>query len=245
MSSYYEATSTGAVAESDPKTLLYNRQQYDSGFSDTFSSIPLQAVSSSFTSVPPAPPHLIGGMMEDVENSDSGICDDVVEIDRAVAGVQRKQVSSTPMEVDSGPVVSKMTSRGSASGSRSPVSKAKRAHNVIGPRIPKKTVHGPFSVSSSTLKTVSARSASPKSVYTTEPHSSTHVFSSAPFTNKENQGPSSMPAMRSGSPLTCSNFRSLNVDNRVPPIGQNVSIDIFQLREYMNFFLPDTKEGDT
>lgn len=240
MNRCYETSST---AGSDPKTPP-TYKQYDSGFSDTFSSIPspLQTVfadSATYTSVPPAPPHLLLGGMEDVENSDSGITMDDVETDHCV---QREQVLSpaqpTLMEV------SKVSSRGS--GTRSPVSKAKRP----GPRLPKKTYQSAFTLppaSSSTVKTVTARSASPKSVYSgTEPYSSTRTFSIAPLTNKENQGPSTMPALRSSSPLTCNNFQSLNTDNRVPPISHGmVPIDIYQLREYMNFFLPDTKEGDT
>lgn len=223
MNSYYYKTSSG----SDPKTPQL--QTCDSGFSDTFSSIPLQTVfadSGTYTSVPPAPPHLLLGGMEDVENSDSGITVDDVETDRCVQ-------QHAPMEVES-----KVTSRGS--GTRSPVSKAKRH----APRLPKKTYQGTFTSSpASSVQTVSARSSSPTSVYTgTEPHLSTRTYSAAPFVNKENQGPSTMPALRSSSPLTCNNFQSLNTDNRVPPIGH---IDIFQLRDYMNFFLPDTKEGDT
>jgi hypothetical protein len=68
---------------------------------------------------------------------------------------------------------------------------------------------------------------------------------STPFTiNKENQGPSTLPAMRSSSPLTCRNFQSLDM-SRVPPIVPNTGLDIHHLKDYMNFFLPDTKEGDT
>lgn len=257
-------TSRSDVLPGDPKA-YYGKQRYDSGrldsgFSEVCTSMPLQSVlSDSYSGVsgPPAQPHLI---MEDVEDSDSGIVDDTVEKD-CIATFHRKQVKmpssvmESPMEVDQDSSKSVKASRlAVSSGPRSPVSKAKRAHI---PRIPKKTVHGTFTTpSSSSSKTVSARSASPKSIYTTEPHSSissssisasSAPFSDTPFTiNKENQGgPSTMPAMpRSSSPLTCSNYRSLPME-RVPPIVQGTGLDLYHLREYMNFFLPDTKEGDT
>lgn len=242
MSNFYDANSSAVGDARAYGKQQYVKQQYDSGldsgFSDTFSSIPPHSVFSEsankFSSVPspPAPPHLI--LMEDVEDSDSGITvDDAVEIEKDCACTfQRKQQT-----MDVGHQSSSVASRGS--GSRSP--KAKR------PRFPRKTVHGPFSTtssSSSTIHTVSARSSSPKSVYITEPHSSTQTFSTAPFTlNKENQGPSTLPAMRSSSPLARNNFQSLN--ERVPPIGANTGYEVYHFREYMNFFLPDTKEGDT
>lgn len=240
MNRYYQTSPEAGLDLKTPQS-----RGYDSGFSDTFSSIPLQTVfadSPAYTSVPPAPPHLLLGQegMEDVENGDSGITVDEVEKDHCVPRDQvvavQEASSHASMEVES----TKVTSRGS--GSRSPVSKAKRH----APRLPKRTYQSAFTLtttSGSSVKTVTTRSASPKSVYTgTEPHSSTQT---APFVNKENQGPSTMSALRSSSPLTCNNFQSLNTDNRVPPIGHHVPIDIYQLRDYMNFFLQDTKEGDT
>ena len=63
------------------------------------------------------------------------------------------------------------------------------------------------------------------------------------------QGPYSLPAPRSSSPLTHSNmnnFQSLNVNvlsaDRVPGV---VPLDISQLQDYMGLFLPDSKDGDT
>ena len=242
------------------KTQDYRRQEFDSGFGD-LSSIQTTAAAATtpYTSIPPGPtpPNLI----VDVENGDSGITLDDAETD-CVATVQhhRRQQQQrrqqqhhqrklapagvVPMEVDETP---KLISRGS--GSSSPVS-YQRAKKSAAPRLPKKTLHSSTSASS----TVSAphRSASPKSVYTSELHTSTSISPSpaavlpgaVPY-NKENQGPSSLPFMRSGSPLTCNNSQSLNLPERVPPIGQGMSSDVFQLRDYLNFFLPDTKEGDT
>lgn len=243
------------------KSRDYNRrQEFDSGFSD------LSSTTTSYTSVPPGPtpPNLI----VDVENGDSGITLDDAETD-CVATVQHRRqqhhhhdqqqrqrrqqqrklapAGVAPMEVDETP---KLVSRGS--GSTSPVS-YQRARKSAAPRLPKKTIHSSSS-GATTSSTVSAphRSASPKSVYTSELHTSTFSTSPSPAPaaaavpyNKENQGPSSLPFMRSGSPLTCNNFQSLNLPERVPPIGQGMSSDVFQLRDYLNFFLPDTKEGDT
>ena len=259
MSNFYANTTSRSamMPGEDPKA--YGKQQYDSGrldsgFSEVCNSMPLQSLlTDAYSSVsgPPPPPQLI---MADVEDSDSGITVDDAEKD-CISTYHHKQPAlistESPMDVDQDSSKSVKASRLLVSpGPRSPVSKAKRAHI---PRIPKKTVHGTFTTpSTSNSRTVSARSASPKSVYTTEPHSSTSTssssapFSAAPFTiNKENQGPSTLPAMpRSNSPLTCSNYRSLPVE-RVPPIVSTTGLDLYHLREYMNFFLPDTKEGDT
>lgn len=218
-------------------------KQFDSGFSDTsLFSMPMQveADSAIYTGAPPPPKLIVGKELMDAENGDSGINMEE-DCEKDCISTFKPQVQTqipptvTAMEVDGNEL---QKSR------RSPVF-AKKI-----PRVPKRTLPGSSSVStvnSGIMRTVSAphRASSPKSVYS-ESHSTPHTYCT-PFMNKENlQGPYSLPAVRSSSPLTCNmnNFQSLNVveHHRVPPM---VPVDIHQLQDYMDLFLPDGKDGDT
>ena len=256
---YYKADSSVGRDRLEAKD--YGKQQrYDSGIdSGNFcDSLPMQVESEGVTSYSghsfgrPAPPNLI----VDIENGDSGINmgdDDDVEKDCiSTVVVPRQPVQSMDVDIQ--------RSRSSKVAPRSPPSLTKPPTKRPAPRLPKKTISAATFASSSSnsrhdIQTVSApqRSPSPRSVFTQRyPALSTHTTTTQstattrPFTtNKENHGRgpySSMPAIRSASPLTCNNYQSLDMD-RVPPTG--VSIDIYQLQEYMSFFLPDTKDGDT
>lgn len=266
MSSRYSYQPDHSAAGSQKSPGLY---EFDSGFADTFSSIP------------PAPPSLI--YPGDVENGDSGInMDDNVDMEPERDCVKTHGTMQTtpdvPMEFED---ATKLLARGSCS--RPPAANT-HVHTVtrstkrpVGPRVirvPKKTMStsstSTHSITNSHVRNVTfppqqrssrPRSTSPRSAphpststttttITTGPSSTTHTYtySHPPFTtDKENQGPSTMPVLRSNSPLTCNNnnFRSLQNVDRVPPMSVNASIDIYQLREYMAYFLPDTKEGDT
>lgn len=250
-SRYYSRDVTSSHGASHYKTSSpsYSKKQFDSGFSDTFISMPMQVEADSATyvsSVPPPRPNL----MVDAENGDSGINmgEDDTEKDcpcTTFRGQSRTQIPDpvVPMEVDGYGELKSTSIIPSRSSSRSPISVRGKRSGV--PRIPKRT--GPSSIAPSAsdiMRTVSAplRPTSPRSVYSESRSPRTY---SAPFTNKENRGPVSLPAVRSSSPLTCNNYQSLSVLDRVPPMGTVVPLDIHQLREYMGYFLPDTKDGDT
>lgn len=232
--------------------------RFDSGFSDSsFFSMPMQVEPDSAiynsnisTSTGPPRPSLRGGgsasgTVVDAENGDSGINMGEDDTERDCIGTAFHRIQTqippsniTPMEVDGKKVIA------SRSSTRSPPAGA-----VKKPRVPRRTVAFPTSGSGSSsggsVRTVSAphRANSPRSVFT-DSHSTPHTYT-APFTNKENHGPYSLPVARSSSPLTCNNFQSLNVVERVPPIAPIVPLDISQLQDYMNLFLPDDKDGDT
>ena len=248
----------GADSSNDLKGMGYSQHQArcDSGIdSGTFcDSLQVEAHSAttfsglSLTTGRPVPPDLIlppgGGI--DVENRDSGITiddeDDDVERDCG-STIKIQQPPVVPMDTE--PVKMNLTAP-----SRSPPALAKPVAKRHAPRLPRRTVTpSAFTISSGShgVKTVAApqRTQSPRSVFiqkhpSPSTHPTTHTTAADPF--KENRGPFSLPPMRSTSPLTCNNFSSLNPE-RVPSDG--VSIDIYQLREYMSFFLPDNKDGDT
>ena len=254
-SRYYEAGSP--IGRDSLKGPAYGKQQeFDSGIdSTTFcETLPMQVeadsarYSSGVLSGRPKPPELMGrGGPVDFENGDSGVImgeEDEDDLERDCVSTHPKMGpvhTQVPMEIDT-TSVRKVIPR---SANRSPPAPATKRPV---PRLPKRTVPTSSFTSSVTnhgVRTVTApqRSPSPRSVFSQRyhPSPSTHT-TTLPTHDKENYGPYSLPAVRSTSPLTCNNFRSLNPE-RVPTPG--VSIDIYQLREYMSFFLPDTKDGDT
>lgn len=235
------------------------QQEFDSGFdSNNFcESLPMQVeadsgcYSNTVFSTRPEPPKLMGaaGAPVDTENGDSGVMmgedddDDDVERDCISTHAKMGPVQTQPMDVDTTSIKKAVIPAPSRNANRSPPT-VRPAAKRPAPRIPKRTV--PTSsftssvVSNQGVRTVTApqRSPSPRSVF-----SQRHPSPSARTTStidKENYGPYSLQPVRSTSPLTC-NFHSLN--ERVPTSG--VSIDIYQLRECMSFFLPDSKDGDT
>jgi len=225
--------------------------KFDSGISDCFVSIPEpESCSNAYNSQrderPPPPALLLGDCLVDTENGDSGINmgDEDTERDcpaRTYKGQMKpfaSQPDAEPMELDDHPVSRKnvVTPR---SSSRSPPAQLPKPKKPV-PRFPKKTT--PFttaSTSSNTTVSVRTTPALPQ-----RPTVERSQGCSQPTANKENQGFASLPAMRCSSPLTCNNYKSLNVSDahRVPPL---VTMDIHQLHEYMSYFLPDTKDGDT
>ncbi len=221
------------------------RQQCDSGLG-SLQSMPVQADCGTYNEAPPRPKLMV---LEDAENGDSGINmnDDDTERDcintihqdipsrvpipepktatRDVVPPKNVSTVVTPLE----PLV--------------PVQVYKQKKG--GPRIPKRTVTGPPTVSNHSVRTVTAphRSTSPKTVYS-QSHSAPHMYQNPIVANVRHQGGHcSMPTPSNSSPLTCNNFHSLNLD-RVPPVMSEFSLDIRQLKQYMDSFLPD-KEGDT
>lgn len=228
-----------------------SESRFDSGFSDTFSSMPMQVEPATYSSGAPPPPKLILDA-ENAENGDSGINmgEDDTETDCSKTHLRGEVQPQIPTEI-----VAELQGQGQGVGKfpsrRSPTLVQEKAKKPHVPRLARRTLPSSFVTQANNVRTVLAphRSTSPKSVYT-ESHSAPHTSSHSsmrplPATNKENKGPFSLPPARSSSPLTCNNFQSLNQD-RVPPIGgRSVSIDIYQLREYMSFFLPDRDDGDT
>ena len=242
MNSRYSYQPDLSAAGSQKSPGLYGRQQFDSGFSDTFQSMP-------------APPSLI--YPGDVENGDSGINmdqDDMEPEKDCIVTHRAVQTQAVPMEIELEDAT-KLIARGSCSRPPVPAHTVIRSKRPVGPRVPKKTMatsSSTHSITSSHVRNVTVppqRSTSPRtSPRNSQRPTSTHTYTAPPFTtDKENQGPSTMPVLHSSSPLTCNNnnFRSLQNVDRVPPMSANASIDIYQLREYMAYFLPDTKEGDT
>lgn len=181
----------------------------------------------------------------DAENSDSGIImEEDAEKDCGVVLKGQLQIQApAPSEVSSSEGLKNLRN-----STRSPVLNSAPAKKI--PRMPKKSFPGSSSSSVSRNRTPSPRTihsegnrpSSPRTVYSEPDPLPPAYTTSAPY-NKENMY--SMPAMRSNSPLTCNmsqNFRSLQVanSNRVPPV-----MDIHQLQEYMELFLPNNKDGDT
>lgn len=248
-SRYYQVANS-AIGRGDyqkPELKTPSPVYIDSGFSDTFFSMPMQveADSATYTGAPPPPQLIVGrgpcsSAVLDAENGDSGITADMSEDDTEKdCGVTFKgqtRTRATPMEVD--------VNEGLKSLRSSTISPPVPSHSTAKkfPRLAKRMLPGSSStsiVSSGVMRTAAPhRASSPKTVY-----SQSHTTPHTSFFNKENlQGPYSLPAPRSNSPLTCNmnNFHSMGAVDRVPPV-----IDLYRLQDHMYLFLPDGKDGDT
>lgn len=229
--------------------------QFDSGFGDLHFSLPIQAESGrGLDDGPPRPKLLLGqNSIEDVENGDSGIHmeeDDADERD-CIATITSRQPMVTD-KIDRPGKISVPASTTDGGSTSMSVVTHKNSFKT-GPRIPKRSVSSGSNGNSNThtSRTIIPRSASPKnqSSHRTNNLSNTaafqHISPLSSGQDKENNGPSSMPVIHNSNPLTCNNFHSLPVERVPPVVPNNVSIDIYQLRQYLGLFLPDNKEGDT
>ena len=227
-------------ADRNSKISAGGRQQFDSGFSETFVSIPMQVGTNSvgYDGGPPRPKLMGQDSLEDFENGDSGYMEDDSDIQKDCINTCHRPV---PSQVSTASTATKVSPSQTTTAIQDPPLEPSVTLHVKpkknAPRIPKRTVVASHSVSNSSVRTVTARSVSPKSVYS-ESHTTPRTHSTSLLT--ETHGPSSMTAIHNV-PLTCDPFYMEHV--RVPPVNQDVSFNIYELRQYMDFFLPN-KDGD-
>ena len=241
-SNHYQA---GAKAGSTSRS---NSGHFDSGISDVFISGPIDSgcdrglIHGNFA----RPKFTLQGSLDDVENGDSGIM--MGEDETFTDSVRPHSRNAVPMEIEVGAASPSSTrSRSTSPKFMSDEENSKQTGRCDrsvggkrrGPRLPKKIVTS-NSVGSDMMPPnpvrMNSRSASAQAL-SSEIVSTPKISSSV--SSSSLQG--SVSASQDDT-LTCT-FRGPQ-NQRVPPIASDFSVNMQNLRKYMDLFIPD-KDGDT
>jgi len=222
-----------------------NSGHFDSGISDVFISGPIDSGCDrglnrgNFT----RPKFTFQGSLDDVENGDSGI---MMGEDETFTDSVRTHSTSVPMDVEVSPVSpSPSRSRSTSPKLMSDEENSKqtgRSERTVsgkrrGPRLPKKIV---------TSNSVGSEAMPPNLIGMTSRSASAHALStervSTPEISTSTSIRDSIAASSQSNIMTCSFHGAQN--QRVPPIASDFSMNMQNLRKYMDLFIPD-KDGDT